>query len=305
MQGRPIAIRCLMVPARGSLLVMVQVVGKTNEIMGTILDNWEKGRKRHVIVTENIKLLKGVKNWADLMGIGKENVFTIQDAMKSPKRNGILFITYGTLKSSTKADADKNRQSELRLDQAVKFLGDSFDGVLAFDESHNMANSIAQKGTRGTREPSKKALAGIDLQRRLPDARVVYASATGATEVYNLGYADRLGLWGEGTPFNNKQDFIKKIDAAGIAAMEVVAKDMKAQGAYIARSLSFDGVSHERVEHQLTDNQKETYDILTKVWQNILVNINEAMQGETNSGSDGNARSAAMSAFWGAHQRFL
>jgi hypothetical protein len=49
---------------------------------------------------------------------------------------------------------------------------------------------------------------GLDLQARLPKARVVYVSATGATEVNNLAYAARLGLWGEGTPFPGRNEFL-------------------------------------------------------------------------------------------------
>ena len=38
----------------------------------------------------------------------------------------------------------------------------------------------------------------LELQRRLPKARVVYCSATGASEARNMGYMERLGLWGKG-----------------------------------------------------------------------------------------------------------
>ena len=34
------------------------------------------------------------------------------------------------------------------------------------------------------------------LQEQLPDAKVLYSSATGASEPRNLGYMTRLGLWG-------------------------------------------------------------------------------------------------------------
>jgi len=46
----------------------------------------------------------------------------------------------------------------------------------------------------------------VGLQRALPRARVVYCSATGASEPRNLGYMERLGLWGPGIPsFTNFQ----------------------------------------------------------------------------------------------------
>jgi hypothetical protein len=45
---------------------------------------------------------------------------------------------------------------------------------------------------------SKVAAAVIELQRLLPLARVVYCSATGVTDINNLAFMERLGLWGYG-----------------------------------------------------------------------------------------------------------
>ena len=42
----------------------------------------------------------------------------------------------------------------------------------------------------------------------LPQARVIYCSATGASEPRNLGYMIRLGLWGDGTSFENFHQFL-------------------------------------------------------------------------------------------------
>jgi len=36
-------------------------------------------------------------------------------------------------------------------------------------------------------------MAGLAIQEALPNAKIVYSSATGATEVENLRYAERLG----------------------------------------------------------------------------------------------------------------
>lgn len=35
----------------------------------------------------------------------------------------------------------------------------------------------------------------LEIQSQLPKARVIYCSATGASEVRHLGYMSRLGLW--------------------------------------------------------------------------------------------------------------
>ena len=121
-------------------------------------------------------------------------------------------------------------------------------------------------------------MAGIELARRLPKARVVYLSATGGVEVSDLGYAERLGLWGKDTAFANKEDFVDKISAGGIAAMELVARDMKAMGDYISRNLSYEGVTFETLEHQLDDNQIEMYDTMARAWQVVLQNIEKAIE---------------------------
>ena len=69
----------------------------------------------------------------------------------------------------------------------------------------------------------------------------------GASEPRNMAYMTRLGLWGTGTPFPEFNDFIQAIEKRGVGAMELVAMDMKLRGMYIARQLSFHGVSF-RVE---------------------------------------------------------
>lgn len=75
---------------------------------------------------------------------------------------------------------------------------------------------------------------------------MIYVSATGATKVSNLSYANRLGLWQTGDfPFTSREDFVESISGGGIAAMEVVARDLKALGLYLARSLSFEGVEYD------------------------------------------------------------
>lgn len=213
------------------------------------------------------------------------------------------------IESQKAAGKGKKAAAQSRLDQLVKWLGEDFDGVIAFDEAHNAGNAIAIKGARGTSEPSAQALAVVELQKRLPKARVVYVSATGATEVSNLSFATRIGLWGPGTPFPGVEGFIAEMNAGGLSAMELVARDMKQMGGYIARSLSFDGVSYSRVEHELTPLQHDIYNRMAEAWQVTLQNFNEALKitGATDDKGKGSskAKSAARSAYWGAQQRFF
>ncbi|HET6719577.1 MAG TPA: strawberry notch family protein, partial [Rhodocyclaceae bacterium] len=284
-------------------------VGKGREISGIILDNLRQGRKKAVWISFSEGLINDAMR--DFSGVGGNEKLIFWQGKTKPSlpitaKDGILFSSYSTLKSAEKKQANDQgqKQGRSRLDQIVEWLGPDFDGVIAFDEAHKMGNVIQVKGKRGMKKPSQQAIAGVNLQRALPKARIVYVSATGATEVSNLGYASRLGLWGEGTAFADVKTFIGNVAEGGVAAMELISRDMKALGMYIARSLSFDGVTYERLEHQLTPLQTDMYDTLARAWQGVLKNVNAALE-ITDGAKNGNAKSAAMAGFWGAHQRFF
>ena len=173
-----------------------------------------------------------------------------------------------------------------------------------------MANAAGSKGSRGDAGPSQQGRAGLRLQNALPDARVLYVSATGATTVPGLAYARRLGLWASGeTPFEERAAFVAAMEAGGVAAMEVVARDLKALGLYQARALSYDGVDVDILEHPLSDEQRRIYDAYAGAFKIIHANIQEALKAtgivEGDSTLNRNAKSAALSAFEGAKQRFF
>jgi len=284
-------------------------VGKGREISGIILDNMMQGRSKAVWVSFNEGLIEDARR--DFAGVGgNPNKIFFQGKTKAgneiTQEDGILFTTYSTLRGGEKKQANDLGQQggKTRAQQIIDWLGKDFDGVIAFDEAHSMGNAIAIKGKRGVKKPSQQAIAGINLQRELPNARITYVSATGATEISNLSYADRLGLWGEGTPFADTNSFINGVSKGGIASMELISRDMKAMGMYLARSLSYDGVSYERLEHTLSDLQEDIYNELAGAWQVVLNNVEQALE-ITQAGKNGNGKSAAMSQFWGAHQRFF
>ena len=284
-------------------------VGKGREISGIILDNMMQGRTKAVWVSFNEGLVADAKR--DFAGVGgdPDKIF-FQGKTKAggeiTQQDGILFTTYSTLRGGERKQANDQGQKagKTRAQQIIDWLGKDFDGVIAFDEAHSMGNAIAIKGNRGIKKPSQQAIAGINLQRDLPNARIAYVSATGATEISNLSYADRLGLWGEGTPFADVNMFIGEVSKGGIASMELISRDMKALGMCLSRSLSYDGVSYERLEHNLTDLQEDIYNELAGAWQVVLNNVETALE-ITQAGHSGNAKSAAMAQFWGAHQRFF
>src|SRR6202034_4342363 len=281
--------------------------GKGRQVAGILLDNWLKSRCRAVWVSKSDKLIEDAQR--DWSALGQERLlvtplsrFVQGTAIRLGE--GILFTTYATLRSA-------EREAKVsRVQQIVDWLGRHFDGVIVFDESHAMQNAGGGKSERGDQEPSQQGRAGLRLQHALPNARVLYVSATGATTVHNLAYAQRLGLWGGADfPFATRAEFVEAIEAGGVAAMEVLARDLKALGLYAARSLSYEGVEYQLVEHRLTAQQRRIYDAYAGAFRIIHNNLDAALKATNITGAGGTlnaqAKSAARSAFESAKQRFF
>ena len=292
---------------RGFMLGDGTGAGKGRQSAGIILDNWLKGRRKAVWISKSDKLLEDAQR--DWSALGMERLL-ITPLSRFPQgkpirlSEGVLFLTYATLRS------DGRGEKLSRVRQIVEWLGSDFDGVIIFDESHAMQNAGGGKGERGDVAPSQQGRAGLRLQHALPDARVVYVSATGATTVHNLAYAQRLGLWGgEDFPFATRAEFVEAIEDGGVAAMEVLARDLRSLGLYTARSLSYDGVEYELIEHQLTAEQRRIYDAYAGAFAIIHNHLDAAMQAANITGETGTlnrqAKSAARSAFESAKQRFF
>jgi P-loop containing NTP hydrolase pore-1/C-terminal domain on Strawberry notch homologue len=282
--------------------------GKGRQSAGILLDNWCQGRRKALWISKSDKLLEDAQR--DWSALGQERLLVtplsrFAQGRDIPLAEGILFTTYATLRS------EERGAKKSRVDQIVDWLGPDFDGVVLFDESHAMANAVGGKGERGDTEASQQGRAGLRLQHKLPNARVVYVSATGATTVHNLAYGQRLGLWGgEDFPFATRGEFVEAIEAGGVAAMEVLARDLRSLGLYTARSLSYDGVEYEMLEHALTPEQRGIYDAYAGAFAIIHNNLAAAMEAANITGESGGtlnrqAKSAARSAFESAKQRFF
>ena len=296
---------------RGFMLGDGTGAGKGRQSAAIILDNWLRGRRKAIWISKSDKLIEDAQR--DWSALGMERLL-VTPLSRFPQgkpitlSEGILFTTYATLRS------DDRGEKVSRVKQIVEWLGSDFDGAIIFDESHSMQNAGGGKGERGDVAASQQGRAGLRLQHALPDARVVYVSATGATTVHNLAYAQRLGLWGgEDFPFQTRAEFVEAIEAGGVAAMEVLARDLRSLGLYTARSLSYDGVEYELIEHQLTDEQRRIYDSYAGAFAVIHNNLDAAMEAANITGSPDSggatlnrqAKSAARSAFESTKQRFF
>ena len=289
--------------------------GKGRQVAAIILDNRLRGRKKALWLSQSDKLLEDARrDWTALGGLESDVIplGNFRQGMEIPLDAGILFATYATLRSPSRQGKPS------RLDQIVEWLAGSldeedrhaFDGVVVFDEAHAMANAAGSKSERGETKPSQQGRAGLRLQNALPDARIAYVSATGATTLPGLAYAGRLGLWAAGeTPFETRVEFVSAMEAGGVAAMEVVARDLKALGLYQARALAYDGIEVDILEHPLSPEQRRIYDAYAGAFKVIHQNIEAALaatgivQGEETLNR--NAKSAALSSFEGTKQRFF
>uniref|UniRef100_A0A8C6T201 Protein strawberry notch homolog 2 n=1 Tax=Neogobius melanostomus TaxID=47308 RepID=A0A8C6T201_9GOBI len=263
-------------------------VGKGRTVAGIILENYLKGRKKSLwfSISNDLKFdaerdLKDIN--APYIPVHALNKIKYGDTATS---EGVLFATYSALIGESQAGG----QHRTRIKQILDWCKPDFDGVIIFDECHKAKNATS----------TKMGKAVLDLQNKLPRARVVYASATGASEPKNMIYMSRLGIWGEGTPFRTFEDFLHAIEKRGVGAMEIVAMDMKVSGMYIARQLSFAGVSFRIEEIALDDDFKVVYNKAAKLWAEALQVF---MRAADELGLV--SRKSLWGQFWSSHQRFF
>ena len=273
--------------------------GKTATLAGIILDNWFRGNRKTVWFSVKTDLIESVREEFARLGfripIRLVNDYTPEQNILL--REGIIFCTYKSLIA-------KSKTGERRIDQIMRWLGN--EGIEIFDEGHKAKHAFADENGKATQ--TGQAVLEIQDPLKYPEVRVVYSSATAASEVKHLGYQIRLGLWGIGTSFpGGFIQFAEEIEAGGVGAMEMVARDLKAMGRYFCGNLSYGvdpdsglAVEYREVIHPLTLRQREMYNNIARAWQEVLNNFNRALD-LTNSSKY--ARRQTNGQFWAEHQR--
>lgn len=285
-------------------------IGKGREIYAFIYNELEQGRGRHVHISASHQLCADAERDRDAVGLPLAIVhqarFKPNEAI--PANSGVLFTTYSML--STDFAGERSRFKQL-----TDWLGADFDGVIAFDEAHLMKNAAATPhgGKATVDHGTLRGNMGITLQRLFPQARMRYFSATGATEARHMAPYERLGLWGAGAPFPDFPSFLVAMERGGVAAMEMLSRDLKSVGTYLSRTISYgptrrpDGsivpdsaVEYEPVLHRLSADERRQYDEIADLWSELLVAFESA---EQNVGQGRNANRYAQ--FYSAQQRFF
>ncbi|XP_060166121.1 protein strawberry notch homolog 1 [Globicephala melas] len=153
-------------------------VGKGRTIAGIIYENYLLSRKRALWFSVSNDLKYDAER--DLRDIGAKNILVhslnkfkygkISSKHNGSVKKGVIFATY----SSLIGESQSGGKYKTRLKQLLHWCGDDFDGVIVFDECHKAKNLCPV----GSSKPTKTGLAVLELQNKLPKARVVYASAT-------------------------------------------------------------------------------------------------------------------------------
>ncbi|XP_057486373.1 protein FORGETTER 1-like isoform X2 [Actinidia eriantha] len=304
-------------------------VGKGRTIAGLIWENWHHGRRKALWISVGSDLKFDARRDLDDVNATCIEVHALNklpysklDSKSVGVREGVVFLTY----SSLIASSEKGRS---RLQQIVQWCGPEYDGLLVFDECHKAKNLVPEAGGQSTRTGEvvleiqvlcactgtcmlaygQSAVSHahsqlycqilLYLQARLPEARVIYCSATGASEPRNMGYMVRLGLWGAGTCFSNFHEFLGALEKGGVGALELVAMDMKARGMYVCRTLSYQGVEFEIVEAPLEAKMMEMYKKAAEFWAELRV---ELLSASAFLSSEKPNSSQLWRLYWASHQ---
>jgi hypothetical protein len=285
-------------------------IGKGREIYSFIYNEFQHGRPKHVHISASHQLCADAERDRDAVGVPLRIIHqaTFKPGEAIHANSGVLFTTYSMLSTDFSGD-------RARFKQLTDWLGEDFDGVIAFDEAHLMKNAAATPhgGKATVDHGTLRGNMGIALQRMFPQARVRYFSATGATEARHMAPYERLGLWGAGAPFADFPAFLVAMERGGVAAMEMLCRDLKSVGTYLSRTISYgptrlpDGgvvpnsaVEYEPLQHRLTTDEKHQYDQIADLWSELLVAFESA---EDTAGQRRSANRYAQ--FYSAQQRFF
>ncbi|XP_025103699.1 protein FORGETTER 1-like [Pomacea canaliculata] len=279
-------------------------VGKGRQIAGILLDNIARGRTRHIWFTISADLIVDARRDLTDIGCYTKVIEGCQELDRETRalglphdfKEGIIFSTYASLVSSVQHGGKFSSTRRSRLQQLMDWCGGTnFEGCLIFDECHKAKNFVPDKEKAST----KVALAVTEIQRLLPKARVVYCSATGVSGVKNMAFMERLGLWGDGAPFQSFEQFFETVHRKGLGVAEMLAMEMKSSGIYVSRGLSFRQAEFVTVEVPLTPEQRKVYDTAANLWNEVQKALAHA------SARTGDSYSRLWTQYWASHQRFF
>ncbi|XP_046460001.1 protein strawberry notch-like [Daphnia pulex] len=278
-------------------------VGKGRIAAGIIFENFIRGRKKSIWFSISTDLKYDAEG--DLRDIGcadkiavhavnKLKNFTARTDVTESTKEGVIFCTYSDLIN----ELSSSKKRLLCLEQLLKWCGPNFDGVIVFDECH-LTNDINFSGSTNKR---KTELAVLQLQNKLPNARIVYISTTAIWEPRSMESMVRLGLWGQDTPFKDFEQFLENVKTFGEIAGDMIAMEMRQRGSYVNRQLPFKDVMYQVVEICQLPKFIRSYDNSAKLWLHLQQSFTEAAElmdlGQK-------TQKIMWTNFWSAYNRFF
>ncbi|KAK0350197.1 hypothetical protein LTR94_029998, partial [Friedmanniomyces endolithicus] len=152
--------------------------GKGRQVAAIILDNWLAGRRKAIWVSKNEALhADAVRDWTALGGMAADVQPLSRWKIDEPvtMSEGVLFVTYPTLRSG--------RGDATRLDQIIAWAADDFDGVIAFDEAHEMGGVAGGEGALGPLVADEAGDQGAQVADRGPGRAAAPLQPVGAEPV--------------------------------------------------------------------------------------------------------------------------
>lgn len=178
----------------------------------------------------------------------------------------------------------------------------AFKGCIILDESQNLRHAGAENVTKVVEktddqptDPAKpkkvrrrrvlhagqisaQSAAVLELTRRAPDAHIIYASATAASDLHELRYMERLGLWGPKTIFADYPTLRGAVSKAGILGFELLARKMVTMGRCIVRTISYEGLEYETLVSPILPAEAERIDRYIEFWRTVGVELRATIQ---------------------------
>eukprot|EP00927_Polykrikos_kofoidii_P060733 TRINITY_DN55655_c0_g1_i1.p1 TRINITY_DN55655_c0_g1~~TRINITY_DN55655_c0_g1_i1.p1 ORF type:complete len:1116 (-),score=156.99 TRINITY_DN55655_c0_g1_i1:99-3446(-) len=271
--------------------------GKGRVISAVILHFWRRGARRHTWLSASADLIAdATRDLRDVTGGEAPNYFgghlpikalsdwPVDKTGPDSTDEGVLFASYSLLARDVR-----------RIRQLFTWLHDVDGGVLVMDEAHRARNSGTKIGHRM-----------LALQRKLPDAGVMYVSATVASRAEHVGFMPRLGLWGVwGSGFSSFEHFSEFLNHGGMPIMELLAIECKQRGLASSRMLTLEGLEFNVRPCVTSKSFRKQYDAACAFWasiREILAIISDSQ--EFRKGCKRNS-TGIWREFWSTGQRFF
>ena len=181
-------------------------------------------------------------------------------AAAAAPRMVVRFDTYAHIRSKAKGGAPS---ATIEL---AGWLSGAPRHFMVFDEAHfaRKAGSCTQQAVMG-------------LQVMAQSAKAIFVTATAASDVNNLAYMQRLGIFGTpSAPFPDYDTCTRLLRQSNLGALEMVAMFLKHRGVYVARSFSANSHQGDRLHAPplvlpIPPSGAQTYDECCRLWHEIDV----------------------------------